>query len=193
VVTVSSPDAPDLPARSFAWGGQVDVRPITTAGDLTDQAVAGYIAKYATKAAECVGTLDRRINPTDDPDRLPVTPHARRLIGECLRLGTLPELADLRLIDWAHMLGFRGHFSTKSRRYSTTLGALRTARMEHNQREREITTGRLALFEEDQVLVISHWAYAGQGLSAGDAVLTATITGQPLPPLDARRPVEESA
>jgi hypothetical protein len=36
-------------------GAQVDVRPITTTGELTDQAVAGYIAKYATKAAECVG------------------------------------------------------------------------------------------------------------------------------------------
>ncbi len=29
---------------------------------------------------------------------------------------------------WVHMLGFRGHFSTKSRRYSITLGALRRAR-----------------------------------------------------------------
>ncbi|MFI9259735.1 replication initiator [Streptomyces sioyaensis] len=27
----------------------------------------------------------------------------------------------------AHKLGFRGHFSTKSRDYSTTLGALRLA------------------------------------------------------------------
>lgn len=37
-------------------------------------------------------------------------------------LGARPELADLRLRAWAQMLGFRGHFSTKSRRYSTTLG-----------------------------------------------------------------------
>ena len=29
---------------------------------------------------------------------------------------------------WAHTLGFRGHFATKSRRYSVTLGALRRAR-----------------------------------------------------------------
>ena len=29
------------------------------------------------------------------------------------------------------MLGFRGHFSTKSRRYSTTLGALRQARADY--------------------------------------------------------------
>jgi hypothetical protein len=39
--------------------------------------VAGYIAKYA-KAAECVGTLDRRVRATDDPAELPVSPHARR-------------------------------------------------------------------------------------------------------------------
>ena len=186
-VTVDSPEAPGLPSLSLRWGAQVDVRPITTRGDLTDQAVAGYIAKYATKAAECVGTLDRRINPTDNPNTLSVTPHARRLIAECLRLGGLAEMADRRLAEWAHMLGFRGHFSTKSRNYSTTLGALRTARIEHNQRERDITTGRLPLFDEDQVLVIAHWAYAGQGLTAGDAVLTAVLNGQPSRPLGLTR------
>ncbi|MGV9305515.1 replication initiator [Nonomuraea sp. NPDC003727] len=41
-----------------------------------------------------------------------------------------PPLADLRLTQWAHMLGFRGHFSTKSRRYPTTLGVLRNARQQ---------------------------------------------------------------
>ena len=97
------------------WGSQVDVRPITADGDLTEQAVAGYVAKYATKAAECVGTLDRRVNLLDDLDTLPIRDHPRRLIAECLRLGALDHLADLRLIQWAHMLGFRGHFSTRSR------------------------------------------------------------------------------
>jgi hypothetical protein len=93
------------------------------------------------------------------------------------------ELAELRLAEWAHMLGFRGHFSTKSRRYSTTLGALRTARMVHNQREHEITTGRLPFEDEDQVLVVAHWRYLGQGTTPGDALLTAALTGKPLPPL----------
>src|SRR5688572_14841713 len=64
--------------RTFRWGSQLDVRRITMTGDLTEQAVAAYIAKYATKAAECVGTLDRRIQPLDD-------------------------LAELQLIQWAHM------------------------------------------------------------------------------------------
>ncbi|MFI6174459.1 replication initiator [Nonomuraea sp. NPDC051191] len=91
---------------------------------LRGQAVAAYIAKYAIKAAECVGTLDRRIQPLDNLDALPVRDHARRLIAACMRLG---ENADLRLIQWAHMLGFRGHFSTKSRHHSTTLGELRAA------------------------------------------------------------------
>ena len=74
------------------------------------------------------------------------------------------------------MLGFRGHFSTKSRRYSTTLGDLRTARTDH-MRDEQISTGRLPLFDEDTVLVISHWDYAGQGLSAGEQLLAAALTG----------------
>ncbi|GAA4510748.1 replication initiator protein RepSA [Actinoallomurus oryzae] len=182
-VTVTTPETEELPARALAWGPQVDVRPITTTGELTDQAVAGYIAKYATKAAECVGTLDRRIRPTDDLDQLPIRDHARRLIAECRRLGALEEMANLRLTDWAHMLGFRGHFSTKSRRYSTTLGALREARMAYNQREHQITTGRLPLFDEDQVLVVAHWDYVGQGQTHGEAFLSAALSGKPLPPL----------
>ncbi|MEU7741192.1 replication initiator [Nonomuraea sp. NPDC049158] len=166
-------------SRTFRWGTQLDVRRITMTGDLTEQAVAAYIAKYATKAAECVGTLDRRIHTLDELALFPLREHARRLIAECLRLGALDELTGLRLTQWAHMLGFRGHFSTKSRRYSTTLGALRAARQEH-QRAEEITTGRLPLFDEDTVLVIAHWRYAGQGLSAGDQLLAAALTGSTL-------------
>ncbi|MEV4390695.1 replication initiator [Nonomuraea sp. NPDC049607] len=166
--------------RTFQWGTQLDVRRITMNGDLTEQAVAAYIAKYATKAAECVGTLDRRIQPLDNLDVLPIRDHARRLIAACMRLGSDEDLADLRLIHWAHMLGFRGHFSTKSRHYSTTLGELRAAREEHMRTE-EISLGRLPLFDEDTVLVVAHWEYAGQGLSLGDQLLAAAITGHRVP------------
>src|SRR6185503_16654861 len=124
------------------------------------------------------GTLDRRVRATDEITDLPVTDHARRLITECLRLGRLEELAGLRLAEWAHMLGFRGHFSTKSRRYSTTLGDLRADRITHNQHEHEITTGRLP-FDDDQVLVIADWTYVGQGLTPGERLLTAAISGKP--------------
>jgi hypothetical protein len=171
--------------RILRWGTQTDVRPITANGDLTDQAVAGYVAKYATKAAECVGTLDRRIEPTDDLAALPVRDHARRLIAECLRLASLDDLAGLRLDRWAHMLGFRGHFSTRSRRYSTTMTALRLARAEHAHGE-AITTGRLPFFEEDTVLVVADWRYAGHGHTDGEALLAAALTGQRLPAFDRR-------
>ncbi|MEU0565170.1 replication initiator [Nonomuraea sp. NPDC005983] len=163
-------------SRIFRWGTQLDARRITMDGELTEQAVAAYIAKYATKAAECVGTLDRRIQPLEDLNALAVREHARRLIAACMHLGSHPGLADLRLIQWAHMLGFRGHFSTKSRHYSTTLGALRADREEHMRAE-EITTGRLPLFDEDTVLVIAHWQYVGRGLSLGEQLLAAALAG----------------
>jgi hypothetical protein len=35
-----TPDAPDLPARPLTWGRELDIRPITTTGELTDGRVA---------------------------------------------------------------------------------------------------------------------------------------------------------
>ncbi|MFI6918641.1 replication initiator [Nonomuraea spiralis] len=67
-------------------------------------------------------------------------------------------------------------FSTRSRHYSTTLGDIRADR-EHHARDTDITTGRLPLFDEDTVLVISEWEYAGKGHSLGDQLLAAAITG----------------
>ena len=161
-VHLDTPAAPGLPARTLAWGREHDTRPITTSGELTDTRVAAYVAKYATKAAECTGTLDRRITPADQLDGLPVSEHARRLIGTCLRLGKLPELAGLRLAAWAHMLGFRGHFSTKSRHYSTTFGVLRAERAQH-QRDHATTGSLWPVPEDDTTLVLAHWRFAGQG------------------------------
>src|SRR5262245_12152415 len=153
-----TPAVPGLPARTLAWGREHDTRPITTAGELTDTRVAAYVAKYATKAAECTGTLDRRITPADQLAELPVSEHARRLIAACLRLGKLPGLEDLRLIAWAHMLGFRGHFSTKSRHYSTTFGALRAERAQH-QRDHAPTESLWPVPDDDTTLVMAHWRF----------------------------------
>lgn len=68
--SVSVPASGDQPARTFRWGKQLDVRPVKAFGDgsdLTEQAVASYVAKYATKAAENTGTLDRRIGEPRRP------------------------------------------------------------------------------------------------------------------------------
>ena len=160
-VKVGTPDAATVPSRMLRWGGQLDIRPITTTGELTENAVAGYVAKYATKAAECTGTLDQRITSTDALNAIHVTAHARRLIAECLGLGLLPDLEHLRLTAWAHMLGFRGHFSTKSRRYSTTLRALRNARTRLPQAEQHQPD--LPAGTASTVLVLSQWQFAGRG------------------------------
>ncbi|MFH9694863.1 replication initiator [Streptomyces globisporus] len=169
-------------AHTFRFGEQLDIRPIrsadfTGATNLTSRAVAAYIAKYATKGAEAAtGTLDRPLrNPVIDLIGADVSEHARRMILTCWRLGALPELEDLRLRKWAHMLGFRGHFSTKSRAYSVTLGALRQERADHNEaltRERAIAAGH-PLPEPDTVLVLSHWRFAGMGLTDAEVLFSA--------------------
>ena len=162
-VHVETPAARGVPARTLAWGRELDTRPVTTTGDLTDSKVAAYVAKYATKAAECTGTLDRRITPADQLAELPVRDHARRHIAECLRLAKLPAFEDLHLAAWAHMLGFGGHFSTKSRAYSTTLGTLRADRAAH-QRETAIAAGLLPDLDssDDTTLTVTDWHYAGR-------------------------------
>ncbi len=161
-VSVTTPVAPGLSARTLAWGRQLDIRPVTAHGDVTDTKVAAYVAKYATKAAECTGTLDRRVTPSDRLADLPVRDHARRHIAACLRLGKLPQLKDLRLAAWAHMLGFRGHFSTKSRDYSITLGALRADRAAY-QREYAVAAGRQPDLDPSTTLVVTDWHYTGRG------------------------------
>src|SRR5262249_19530299 len=96
-VSVTTPAVPGHPARALTWGRQLDIRPVTANGAVTDTKVAGYVAKYATKAAECTGTLDRRLTPADRIADLPVREHARRHIAACLRLAKLPQLKELRL------------------------------------------------------------------------------------------------
>src|ERR1019366_6869341 len=182
-VHLETPAAPGLPARTLYWGREHDIRPVTATGDLTDAKVAAYVAKYATKAAECIGTLDRRITPADRLADLPIREHARRLIAACLRLGRLPALSGLRLTAWAHMLGFRGHFSTKSRSYSTTLIALRTDRAQH-QRDSSLAASLWPVSDSETTLVIAHWQFAGQGpppalLSAAAIRLTGPSSSSP--------------
>ncbi|MEU9439324.1 replication initiator protein RepSA [Streptomyces sp. NPDC048304] len=173
--SVSIPAAGDQPARAFKWGRQLDVRPVKAFGDgsdITEQAVASYVAKYATKAAENTGTLDRRIGELAELDRHGVPDHTRRLITACRDLDVL--YPDRRLWAWAHMLGFRGHFSSKSRRYSTTLGDLRQARADYRAAQEHAVLG-LDDVDPDSVLVLADWQYAGHGHTPGESALAATI------------------
>jgi hypothetical protein len=81
------------------------------------------------------------------------------------------------------MLGFGGHFSTKSRRYSTTLGALRRARVAYAIRQRRGDTLPLDAWgrpEDDQaVIVFASWSYLGSGYqSTGEAWLAASAAAR---------------
>jgi hypothetical protein len=171
-VWVSCPSVDGEPGRYARWGEQLDVRNITTgddqAGELSAEQVAGYIAKYATKATESFGAgLDRRIDADDleHLDKLPA--HVAELVRAAWELGSRPELEGLRLRAWAHMLGFGGHWSTKSRRYSTTFTVLRRARVQFAKRRRArdgVPLDALDRPEEDQaVIVMASWVYVGSG------------------------------
>ncbi|MER7815668.1 replication initiator protein RepSA [Streptomyces sp. NPDC096153] len=174
--TVTVPAADGHPARTLRWGTQLDIRPIRAfeAGTaITEQAVASYVAKYATKAAETTGTVDRRIGNREALVLLEVPDHPRRLIEACFDLDA--AYPDRRLRAWAHMLGFRGHFSSKSRRYSTTLGALRQIRADYRAAQQRDELGLPDPDQDPTVLVLADWRFAGQGHSPGESVLAASI------------------
>ena len=105
------------------------------------------------------------------------------LVRACWKLGGRPELDSLRLRAWAHMLGFGGHWSTKSRRYSTTMGALRRARVTFAKRRRAHDGVPLDAWgrpEDDQaVVVVASWAYLGSGYqTTGEAWLAASAAAR---------------
>ena len=145
--------------------------------------MAGYVAKYATKGTEALGvTLDHPVGEVE-LEGLDVPAHVAELVRACWELGARPGLARLRLRKWAHMLGFGGHFSTKSRRYSTTLGALRRARVAYAIRQRRGDTLPLDAWgrpEDDQaVIVVASWSYVGSGYqTTGEAWLAASAAAR---------------
>lgn len=199
-VTVRCPapavDDGDL-GRILRFGAQTDVRIVRgtwAAGDqITTEQVAAYLAKYATKST---GVDPRRPLPhlvrlSELCRTLAARALARcrfgcakragdghpRLCGECAR-------SPYALLGrWASMLGFRGHFSTKSRRYSVTLGALRRARRRFQRLTAEAGRGGIPLETreleeqlmadaEETTLVVGSWTYDGSGWPrAGDKAL----------------------
>jgi hypothetical protein len=184
--------AGDVP-RVLAFGAQVDSRPVKV-GHRTDdpdrpldaEQVAGYLAKYSTKSA------------TDTVDGEASNLHLRRVQAVAAELATLVEdewvgdrmpcaLKELPyglLGKWHTALGFRGHFATKSRRYSVTLGALRRARRRAQvliaDAQRSGTPVDLASMEaqlladdeDETTLVVGSWSFVGTGWDTeGDVAL----------------------
>jgi hypothetical protein len=112
---------------------------------------------------------------------LDVPAHVVELVRACLELGSRPSLARLRLRKWARMLGFGGHFSSKSRRYSTTLDALRRARVAYAiRRGNTLPLDAWGRPEDDQaVIVVASWTYLGSGYrTTGEAWLAASAAAR---------------
>src|SRR5699024_1668122 len=113
--TCEGPAIDDVSApRNLRFGAQIDTRPVDALDcrdspglELSAEQVAGYIAKYATKSI------------TDEHGQ-DMSAHFRRLRTAVWQLAdqAQPDGPYARMDRWVHMLGFRGHFSTKSRVYS---------------------------------------------------------------------------
>ncbi|MFE0438003.1 replication initiator [Streptomyces nigra] len=165
-VLVRTPYSTAVGELALRWGAQVDARPLRADGDgPDDDAVAAYVAKYVTKGAGETGAgTDYALTTWEDIESAPVSGHVRALMRTCWRLGGLPEYAPLRLRDWAHTLGYRGHILTKSRAYSTTYAALRAERAHH-----------LGHADIPEAVTERYWRYVGSGHTPGAVLIAAGI------------------
>jgi hypothetical protein len=167
----------------LGFGEQLHVRVLQRGEDgeaIGPEQVASYVAKYACKGShEQItgrGASPEQLRERGVPEQLVLMAAAAIRVGERAGLGGVGE--------WRHMLGFRGHFVTKSRRYSTTLGELRGARAawraardeaDHAESEHDTELEPDAELEESTP-VLSSWEYLGCGyLNPGDVLLAAGV------------------
>ena len=146
-------DTGDGETVELRFGEQLHTRVLAGAdegGVLCAGKVAAYVAKYSCKSSH------EQITSRDtDPDRWrdrSVPEQLVQMAAAALRLAERPGLRDVE--RWVHMLGFRGHFVTKSRGYSTTLGELRAARAAYRA-ERDEPAGPDE--DEDSTFVVAAW------------------------------------
>ena len=208
---------------SAKWGSQIDVRPIhpthlvaiedqlratdTDTSGLSRGQIAGYLAKYATKDTEVLAQLRPNLDIWALV-HLSMPEHVRRLaVCAWLQARAWPNRSDehRRLRRWTHQFGYGGHYLTKSRRYSTTFGALRQARRDwqlarrRQQRARDaqrritalahvdpvehVPTGDHAdsASDPDRFALVIEWRLQGVGWRLpGDALLARTARAQAL-------------
>jgi hypothetical protein len=158
-------------ATAKRFGEQLDTRVLTGADDgaeLSAGRVAGYVAKYS-----CTSSHEQITSRDAEPDswrEKGVPEHLVQVAAAALRLSERDGLR--RIARWVHMLGFRGHFVTKSRGYSTTLGELRAARAAYRAEQ----NGPVGEAEDASTPVLAAWEYVGSGyLNPGDVLLAAGV------------------
>jgi hypothetical protein len=177
---------------------------VAAEGQVTDAQVAAYLAKYATKSTEVTGHTSGRLTGDTVAlfaDRH--GSHTERLVDACWRLGRArwtcrvchqrstradcpacaarhrreapPPSPYRRLQRWAHMLGFGGHFLTKSRRYSVTFTMLRNARIVYHRTQTSGPELGATDAGEATTLVVNFLQFVGAGWQTpADAMLANT-------------------
>jgi hypothetical protein len=133
------------PPLVVRFGTQIDTQPlrsqncaIPTESDpdmgmtrTSPRRVAGYLAKYVTKSLQDFGVAAGRLSAEAIAD-LNVTDHVRTILTTIAHVADQAQTLGIDALAgigrWLHTLGYRGHITTKSRRYSVTMGALRAIR-----------------------------------------------------------------
>lgn len=193
----------DLP-RVLRWGEQIDIRVVregTRTDDpdapITGEQVAAYLAKYSTKDTSLAvpdGAHVHRIKETcAQVHEAAMLRAERRRAGEELTVPVDAEGRDHYVLigKWAKELGYRGHYSSKSRCYSVTYRTLRRRRvrfqkvMQH-ETERAKRAGkpvdlesveqtlRLEAEDSETTLVVGMWEFVGVGWANEGEVEIAT-------------------
>jgi hypothetical protein len=195
----SAAGAGDAEVVTVRFGSQIDTQPLTTessaaqddsdaaaSGGLSARRVARYLAKYVTKSLHDFGIAARRLS-TEAIAVLDVTEHIRSI------LFAIAALDDHATRDthspwagigrWLHTLGYRGHITTKSRRYSTTMTALRTHRADWTRHQN--TKPDAGQHDPPHVVADIGWEFDRAGhTTIGDRVLAVSAS---LRHIDARR------
>lgn len=104
---------------ALRFGVQVDVQPLTH--EEQTRRVGGYLAKYVTKGITSAA-LPARIPPANI-DLLPIPEHHKHVVSALARLATLLPDDYAGMVDRLGTFGWRGHTTTKSRTFSTTMTA----------------------------------------------------------------------
>ena len=126
----------------------------TTAGDSSAEQggvarrVAGYLAKYVTKSVAEFGLSPARIS-AEAIEALELRDHVRAILTTLVGLAcTGGQYAPM--LSWLHTLGYRGHITTKSRRFSVTMAALRARREAWRGQHPDHTPGGLVIGEPEE-------------------------------------------
>lgn len=192
--TIHTPGDDDTAAAvAVRFGTQIDTQSLTAessvihsdsdagpASGLSARRVARYLAKYVTKSLQDFGIAARRLS-TEAIAALDVTEHIRSILFAIAALDHHAAIDAIRespwtgIGRWLHTLGYRGHITTKSRHYSTTMTALRIHRAEWTRNQ----NAKTAAAQHDQTDTADQigWEFDRAGhATTGDRVLAVSAS-----------------